>query len=306
MAEQFREFEFRVLLASHPNDSATSAPASKYRYLAHACYVDLPSKYADISNLMEAALNTARAEVDPRDVDLGGTMKADIYLLAKPLEPDARTKEQYKELCKNVDEPFLNKTGLKLSPQKLLNGVTTPKNLVAVVIRVPAAYPAFINQYRDVFIEVTAFGSFDETDLDLNDIRSGASDADFVKEFHNMLDRKPGLTEESSKLCGGSQLWADYALPYKKTSGNPIAEYGSVEETSIEHEPSRPQEEIPWRLVHRPEVCHINWAAFIKWGRFWQSSPGSLERALTEDAAHALFSFGLMDFVPEDRRFIAS
>lgn len=50
-----------------------------------------------------------------------------------------------------------------------------------------------VKEYHNIFIMVHRFGHFQYSDIGLNDVRSVASVPDFVINFEQGLDRRPGV-----------------------------------------------------------------------------------------------------------------
>jgi hypothetical protein len=55
---------------------------------------------------------------------------------------------------------------------------------------------AFVKKYEDTFIKVKKRGSYKESDINENHIRLETSAPDFVSNFEQQLDSKPGLADD--------------------------------------------------------------------------------------------------------------
>jgi hypothetical protein len=53
-----------------------------------------------------------------------------------------------------------------------------------------------LEEYNDFFIEVTKWGAFESSDIELSNVWEATSVPDFVAEFEGKLDNKPGLAPD--------------------------------------------------------------------------------------------------------------
>ena len=61
-----------------------------------------------------------------------------------------------------------------------------------------------VKEYRDIFIVVENWDSFDRLDMNLNNLWEVDWSPDFVAEFERMLDSKPGLAPDVGSFLNSS------------------------------------------------------------------------------------------------------
>jgi hypothetical protein len=174
---------------------------------------------------------------------------------------------------------------------------------------------ALVEKYEDIFIKVEKRGSYRESDIDENDIWLETSAPDFVSDFEQELDSKPGLAVDVccflylsisfSTLAGQCRHVPLSTIPPLPNLGKRTL---GLKKTTPEGGP--PEEPTPGNQSHEKgkrqrrdaklcEMVHIMDTATARWEERWANKP------LKENLANIMFFSRFLNSVPENRTIIA-
>ncbi|KAI0245827.1 hypothetical protein BJV78DRAFT_1259993 [Lactifluus subvellereus] len=153
-----------------------------------------------------------------------------------------------------------------------------PEGHVHLVVRAPQADGTAddTSEYEGIFIKVKAWGVFEKSDIDLNNIICATSVPDFVLEFERELDKKRGVAHNGH---------IEYTIPNTGTQIL-VHEDSTTEDRSSGDLTDEDESHEERRLAERLEVMHTAYVAFEGWETFWQ---GPLGPALKEHVANMIF-----------------
>ncbi|KAI0245824.1 hypothetical protein BJV78DRAFT_1259964 [Lactifluus subvellereus] len=134
----------------------------------------------------------------------------------------------------------------------------------------------YLKEYEGIFIKVKAWGVFEKSDIDLNNIICATSVPDFVLEFERELDKKRGVAHNGH---------IEYTIPNTGTQIL-VHEDSTTEDRSSGDLTDEDESHGERRLAERLEVMHTAYVAFEGWETFWQ---GPLGPALKEHVANMIF-----------------